>query len=150
MYASQTDSGIAALSQEEYDELLAGAGMGLARAAELNHYPGPLHVLELADSLHLTAEQRSEVERVRAAMLEAAIDLGRRIIEAEQEMDMRFQHGHADGEFVRQATASIAVLQGELRYTHLAAHIELKQLLEPDQIATYDRLRGYTPPERKP
>ena len=30
--------------------------MGLALAAELNGYPGPLHVIELADSLRLTPE----------------------------------------------------------------------------------------------
>jgi Spy/CpxP family protein refolding chaperone len=150
MYAGQSDSGIAALSQEEYDALLAGAGMGLARAAELNHYPGPLHVLELADSLHLTSDQRTEVERIRAVMLERAVDLGARIVEAEREMDMRFRHGHADTAAIREATAAIAVLQGELRYTHLLAHIELKQLLEPDQIDAYDRLRGYAEPQRRP
>ena len=31
--------------------------MGYARAAELNHYPGPMHVLELAESLELSADQ---------------------------------------------------------------------------------------------
>ena len=33
--------------------------MGLALAAELNGYPGPSHVLELADKLELSAEQRA-------------------------------------------------------------------------------------------
>ena len=35
-----------ALSEEDAAGLLAGRGMGLALAAELNGYPGPLHVLE--------------------------------------------------------------------------------------------------------
>ena len=35
--------------------------MGLALAAELNGYPGPAHVLELADKLELSAEQRATI-----------------------------------------------------------------------------------------
>ncbi len=36
--------------------------MSLAQAAELNGYPGPLHVLELADALELTPEQRARTQ----------------------------------------------------------------------------------------
>ncbi len=35
--------------------------MGLALAAELNGYPGPAHVIELADSLELTEAQRTRI-----------------------------------------------------------------------------------------
>ena len=38
-------SPIRGLSEQEIDDLTNGRGMGLARAAELNGYPGPLHVL---------------------------------------------------------------------------------------------------------
>ena len=38
--------------------------MSLALAAELNGYPGPLHVLELADRLGLSAEQRGKVQQL--------------------------------------------------------------------------------------
>jgi hypothetical protein len=38
--------------------------MGLALAAELNGDPDPLHVLELADQLHLAVEQRRRVQRL--------------------------------------------------------------------------------------
>ena len=40
-------------------DLKAGRGMGLALAAELNGYPGPSHVLELADKLKLSAEDKA-------------------------------------------------------------------------------------------
>ena len=33
----------------EISDYLSGKGMGLAKAAELNGYPGPAHVLELAE-----------------------------------------------------------------------------------------------------
>jgi Spy/CpxP family protein refolding chaperone len=34
-------------------------------------------------------------------------------------------------------------LQGELRVTHLTAHLEMKKILSPQQVAKYDELRGY-------
>jgi len=38
--------------------------MGLAKAAELNHYPGPRHVLDLASELKLSEEQRLRIEQI--------------------------------------------------------------------------------------
>jgi len=50
-----------ALSEQQVDDLRAGRGMGLALAAELNGYPGPSHLLELADKLELSADQRVRI-----------------------------------------------------------------------------------------
>jgi hypothetical protein len=55
-YAVQESHEIKALSPHEISDLLAGNGMGLAKAAELNRYPGPRHVPELAAQLQLTAD----------------------------------------------------------------------------------------------
>ena len=63
-YAGMQTRPIKALSDQQIADLKAGRGMGLALAAELNGYPGPLHVLELADKLDLSAEQRSSVQRL--------------------------------------------------------------------------------------
>jgi delta 1-pyrroline-5-carboxylate dehydrogenase len=57
-HAGQHDGEIKALSTKEIEQYRAGAGMGYAKAAELNHFPGPMHVLELADQLKLSASQR--------------------------------------------------------------------------------------------
>ncbi|MDP2956413.1 MAG: hypothetical protein Q8N53_08320 [Longimicrobiales bacterium] len=38
--------------------------MGMARPAELNGFPGPRHVLDLADLLALAPDQRSEVQGI--------------------------------------------------------------------------------------
>jgi len=43
---------VKALSEQQVADLNEGRGMGMALAAELNGYPGPSHVLELADSLN--------------------------------------------------------------------------------------------------
>ena len=37
----------------------------------------------------------------------------------------------------------IGRLQAVLRYTHLKYHLAMRGVLSPDQIATYNRLRGY-------
>jgi hypothetical protein len=136
-------SEIASLTQQEIEGLRMGDGMGVAEPAELNHYPGPKHVLELAADLGLTESQRTEVESIRAAMLGEAIPLGEKIIEAERMLNRRFEHQHMDYEALRTATSEIAAMYGELRYVHLAAHLQTKALLTAEQIAEYDRLRGY-------
>jgi hypothetical protein len=138
-------SEIPSLTEQQMQGLKTGEGMGFAKLAEVNHYPGPKHVLELADQLELTDEQREMVGGIRAKMLEMAIPLGEKIIEAESRLNMRFQHGHIDDTLLREATDQIAVLYGELRYAHLAAHLAAQALLTEEQIATYDNLRGYTP-----
>ena len=39
--------------------------------------------------------------------------------------------------------SEIAGLQGELRFAHLNAHVVMSRVLSSQQIAAYDRLRGY-------
>ena len=58
-YAGQQQRQIKALSEQQVADLRAGRGMGLALAGELNGYPGPLHVIELADRLQLGDDQRT-------------------------------------------------------------------------------------------
>ena len=61
-YAGQESRESKALSPQEVPDLLAGKGMGLAQAAELNGYPGPMHVLELAAQLQLPPDHTSKTE----------------------------------------------------------------------------------------
>jgi len=67
-YAGFQERAIRALSPERIADLLAGRGAGYALAAELNHYPGPTHVLELVDVLELTPAQKSATEGIGAPM----------------------------------------------------------------------------------
>ena len=62
-YAGMQTRSIKALSDQQIADLRAGRGMGLALAAELNGYPGPSHVLELADKLDLSPDQRVGIRR---------------------------------------------------------------------------------------
>lgn len=142
-YAHQGDSGISGLSPTELEQLREGRGMGLARPAELNSYPGPLHVLELAAELGLDAARVTAVQRAFDEMQAEAVRLGAAIIELESQLDRRFRHRHIDADTLAGLTAEIGRLQGELRAVHLRAHLEVAALLSADEIAAYDRLRGY-------
>src|SRR6266852_1428988 len=79
-YAGLEARSIKALSEQQIADLRAGRGMGLALAAELNGYPGPMHVLELADKLELTADQRSSVKALFDSMKAEAIPIGEQMI----------------------------------------------------------------------
>ena len=142
-YTEHSGREIKALSPEEVDQLLTGQGMGLALAGELNGYPGPKHVLELAAELALTEDQRQAAQRVHDAMLEQAQELGRQIVEGERRLDALFAQGEATAETLRPALDHLATLQAALRYTHLEAHLETKALLTEAQVARYTHLRGY-------
>ncbi|HLL16442.1 MAG TPA: periplasmic heavy metal sensor [Pyrinomonadaceae bacterium] len=143
LYAGEERREIKSLSAEEVEALLNGQGMGLARAAELNHYPGPRHVLELATELRLTPQQRAQTQETFERMRGEAVRLGRQIVERERELDAMFAKGEIDARRLREATGRVARLQGDLRAAHLAAHLAMRRLLSPQQIMKYDELRGY-------
>ena len=83
-YAGQEQRSIKALSEEDILGLTEARGMSLAKAAELNSYPGPAHVLEMADRLGLSTAQRTATEALFADMRDRARPLGAKIIEAER------------------------------------------------------------------
>lgn len=142
-YAGFEERSIKALSDEKIDDLLAGRGAGYALVAELNHYPGPVHVLELADELNLTAEQEQAVEETYSAMQEEVKPLGRDLVDLEERLDRAFREEKISGEELDRVTGEIAAVEGRLRAAHLNAHLATKEILDPEQVAEYDRLRGY-------
>ena len=134
---------IKALSTEEIEGYESGKGMGLALAAELNGYPGPKHVLELEQALELSPEQRQQVARVFDEMRADAVSIGTDIIEREAELDRLFAAHTIDAEALELRTGEIGALEGRLRAVHLAAHLEMMEILRPEQIRRYIELRGY-------
>jgi Spy/CpxP family protein refolding chaperone len=134
---------IKALSEQQIADLRAGRGMALALAAELNRYPGPMHVLEHSAALSLTPEQTATMERLMAKMRMQAVAAGEELIKAERALDRLFAEGRADETSLAAAVADSARAQGEVRRIHLATHIATRSALTPVQIDAYDRLRGY-------
>ena len=142
-YAGQQHRTIKALSDQEIADLLEGRGMGLAKAGELNSYPGPLHVLQLADQLALSDAQRAATASLQATMRDQAVPIGRQIIEAERTLDRAFADGRIEPATLRSQLDAIANLQGNLRAAHLEAHLAQRSVLTREQISRYDALRGY-------
>jgi Spy/CpxP family protein refolding chaperone len=145
-YAGQQTRTIKALSDDEIAALRNGEGMGMAKAAELNGYPGPIHVLALAAQLGLTESQHREVTAIFERMSAAAKLLGGELIARERTLDQLFATGEVTPNRLSAATAAIGELQGRLRSVHLAAHLQIRALLSPEQIVRYKQLRGYGEP----
>jgi Spy/CpxP family protein refolding chaperone len=142
-YAGLERRAIKALSAQQVEDLRAGRGMALALAAELNGYPGPMHVLEHAEALRLAPAQRARAEALRDGMAAEARAIGARIVTLEEELDALFARGEADAGRLAALTAALGGLQGRLREVHLATHIAMREALTPDQRRAYARLRGY-------
>jgi hypothetical protein len=142
-YAGQQARSIKALSADDVRGYLAGEGIGMAKAGELNHYPGPKHVLAMSAHLLLSEAQTQRLQNIEARMTADAVPLGRDIVREESALDARFAQHTIDEATLRQMTAHIALLQGQLRAVHLLAHLATRTLLTDQQVRTYDRMRGY-------
>jgi len=143
-YTAFTDRRVKALSAERIDELRTGKGAGYALAAELNGYPGPRHVIDLADRLDLTEEQKTTAQKLFDEMRAEAVPLGTALVEAETDLESLFRSGRVTEALLVQKTTEIGSLDARLRATHLKYHLAMKDALSPPQIALYDRLRGYS------
>lgn len=143
-YTGQEKREIKALSAEEIKQYLSGAGMGYAVAAELNHYPGPMHALELADQLALSPDQRAATKRLMDAHKAEARAIGAKFVAAERTLDRLFASGKVDETILANQVKTVAALQGEYRLSHLETHRKLRAVLTDEQVRRYDRLRGYT------
>lgn len=142
-YAGEESRDIKALDRVRLSALLEGDGLGYAKAAELNAYPGPRHALELADELAMSPEQRQRMRGVFARMQAEAAALGREIVANERRLDRAFAEQNIDALRVESIAQKIGQLEGRLRAVHLNAHLEAKALMTPAQVARYAELRGY-------
>jgi Spy/CpxP family protein refolding chaperone len=142
-YAGAEGRDIKALSAADVDAYLTGQGMGFAKAAELNGYAGPKHVLELATELDLTAEQRTRTQALFASMQTKAVELGRQLVDEERKLDRLFASTGITQDSLQESVARIGELQADVRAAHLEAHLEQAEILTSEQRDRYLRLRGY-------
>jgi len=142
-YAGEEGREIKALSEDQIAGYLNGDGMGYALPAELNGYPGPKHVLELADELELTAEQHELVTTSFEAMQVRAQKLGQRLVELEGDLDAAFADRSINEADLEAQLVALGSVNAGLRFMHLRAHLETTELLSAAQIEKYAMLRGY-------
>ncbi len=142
-YAGQEHRSIKSMSPQEIEALKRGEGMGFAKLAELNHYPGPKHVLDLAQQLSLTPTQVAETRLLFDDMQSKAIAIGHELLAAEAELDHAFANDEINAEMLESALLEIGEIRARLRFVHLEAHLRQKRLLTDTQITLYDQARGY-------
>ncbi len=142
-YSGQEKREIKSLSQNQVAGYLNAKGMGLAKAAELNHYPGPKHVLELSAELNLSNEQVQKTKGFYNEMHKAASELGKLYIQKEKELDRWFEKESVDEAGLNLLVLEIGKIKSKIRFAHLKAHLQMQGMLSPEQISKYDTLRGY-------
>jgi hypothetical protein len=147
-YRGQLNTEIRGLTDEEISDLRQGRGMGRARAAELNGYPGPRHVLDAARAgqLALTPDQTRKAEQLFDGMAREAQRLGDQILREEQSLEGEFRAGRIREAELNARTFRIAALEGKLRAVHLRAHIAMRAALSASEVQQYNTLRGYEEP----
>ena len=147
-YSGMQSRAIKSLSDQQIADLRAGRGMGLARSAELNGFPGPMHAIELADTLGLSADQVAKLKGLFDAMKAEAIPLGAALIEQERALNGEFAGRTVTSASLEAATQKIGATQAALRAAHLKYHLATAAILSPDQVKRYNELRGYAANEQ--
>ena len=140
-YAGQETRDIKALAPADVEAYLSGEGMGLAKAAELNGYPGPAHILAMATALDLSPNQKQRTEAIFNSMKAKATAFGHDLVEQERELDKRFAAKTITDESLDVILRRIGELQAKVRETHLQAHLAQLAILTPSQVAKYQELR---------
>jgi len=142
-YVPLVHSPIRGLTPEQIDAYATGKGASMALPAELNGYPGPAHVLELAEPLELTAQQREAMELLRDEMRASAVARGEELLALHKALDDGFRNGTLDEASLGRLLEDIARADARLRFVHLRTHFDAAELLTPHQRALYVEMRGY-------
>lgn len=143
-YAGQEIREIKSLSESDIEELENGRGWGLAKAAELNGVPGPVHLLEMKKEIGLNPEQTLKIEVLYQTMKKQAIPLGLKLIELERKLNNHFSNGTITEKLLHEVLEEIAQVRKQLRYVHLSTHLKTPDILTVEQLDLYNKLRGYS------
>ncbi len=142
-YVGQEKREIKTLSPDDISQLREGRGWGLAKAAELNGLPGPIHLLEMQEEIELSSEQIEKITHIYEKMKTDAQRLGNRLIALEKSLNSEFVNKTITDKRLKQLLTAIAETRKVLRYTHLSAHLSTPALLSEKQLTAYNSLRGY-------
>jgi len=142
-YSGQEKREVKTLSQQEISGYLNGKGLGYAKAAELNQFPGPRHVLDLAKELNLSDAQVEQSQALFNVMKMQATTLGKAFVEKEHKLNEFFANSSIDTTKLEVLLTDLGLLEAKIRFVHLNAHLKQKALLTSQQVHLYDQLRGY-------
>lgn len=142
-YLGEENRAIKSLSADDIKQLQQGKGWGLAKAAELNGMPGPAHLLQMKKEIALSPDQETQIRALFDDMETKAIPLGNKLIALEKNLNDAFASKSMSVDQLQQQLDEIAQVQKQLRFVHLVTHLQTPHILQPEQIAQYNRLRGY-------
>jgi len=142
-YRGQQNREIKSLSEKDVEAIRSGKGWGLAKAAELNGYPGPRHVLDLAEQLELSESQFAAMTALFNQMQADAIAAGKRYLAAEKALELAFRDKYVTDEGLNKLVKEAGLARADMRYVHLRIHLSSVDLLSEQQIQKYSHLRGY-------
>ena len=142
-YTGEVDRAIKSLSGNDIKDLTLGNGMGLAKAAELNGYPGPKHILAMQEELLLEKEQLTSIKQIFEEMRLQAQSQGQILISLEKSLNDYFSNTTITNGTLETTLKKISKARSNLRYIHLSAHIKTTEILSKSQIKKYNQLRGY-------
>lgn len=128
-------------AEERAQGLKEGRGMGLAMPAEGNGYPGPRHVLEVAEQIGLTVQQRGRTQQLFDSMRSEAGRLGTQLLAQENELDAIFREHRATPALLAKAANDIGATEAALKIVHLRTHLTMMDVLTPSQVSRYIDLR---------
>jgi Spy/CpxP family protein refolding chaperone len=100
-------------------------------------------VLEHADALELTAQQRGATQALMTGHKARARALGQALVAAERALDDAFRTRRIDEAALARLTADIGLKQAQLREEHLRTHLAQTAMLDATQVERYAVLRGY-------
>ncbi|MEO0618676.1 MAG: Spy/CpxP family protein refolding chaperone [Pseudomonadota bacterium] len=143
-YSGEQHREISSLSSTDVAALRDGLGWGFAKAAELNGYPGPRHVLDLDEALSLSDAQRAKIQKLFFEMQAAARAHGTMFLDAERALTAAFRNKTIAAQSLETLTRTAGQARANLRAIHLKAHLQTVAVLSDAQIAIYNRQRGYT------
>jgi Spy/CpxP family protein refolding chaperone len=147
-YTGQQNRIIKSLSPEDIESLQTGTGDafgGMAKLAELNGYPGPRHVLDLANELKMSNEQKENITTIYDNMKIKSVELGQEILNVEKIANEEFINKTITDSQMKQLIFKSSEIYGQLRYAHLSTHLKMLAILTPEQVNLYNNLRGYSP-----
>jgi len=142
-YAGQEHRLIKSLSDDDIQQLQTGKGWGLAKAAELNGLPGPIHLLQMKKEIKLTAAQEVKIQALYEDMKKKAVPLGKSLVKLEKELNDAFAQNSITTAQLSNKLDEIALVYKKLRFVHLSTHLQTPKLLTTAQITQYNHLRGY-------
>jgi len=143
-YMGQENRKIKSLSPDDIKELKKGGGWGLAKAAELNGYPGPSHILQMANKIDLQEKQKVQIQKLFDQMKVKSISLGNKLISLEKKLNNEFQNKTINQTKLDTYINDITDVRAQLRLTHLSTHLQTPKILTPQQVLLYNNLRGYS------